>query len=431
MFKKLRSEVNVVTIIGIFVVVIMLLTILPGLTVNFSGGGTPISVTIGANTYVIATSADAQAIIDADAWNGVDGVYVDSVNGVAGVASPIGTPGDPSSNLTDALTIAAARKVNKVYLVNINDSFIVPHAISDIVFVGTSFGLYSPFVDLNNQGVIRCSFQHIQVSGINNSVGESVTVEDGLITGETGDIILTNGWFRNITVRADESVEINNSFGDGGSLDLTSLNEVCEFFGVSGYCTISNLGGGTVNIFGNGLFLTLVAGCTGGTINIYGDVKITNNAAGTTVNDYTATTQTDELYQNAHSVQQVAPDNAAGVTLTSGAAPWTLGAFATIIAANSDASGGTEKFDIHGLDVEDASANAKYEIVLYGTVGGVADTVIGHATFTRTNATTVSRSTTMMTPQVDKGSPIKAKLESSTGAGTETCDVKVWYHNYK
>jgi len=47
-----------------------------------------------------------------------DGVYVDSVNGVAGTAWPIGTPGRPVSNLADALTIMAARNLPKLYLGN-------------------------------------------------------------------------------------------------------------------------------------------------------------------------------------------------------------------------------------------------------------------------------------------------------------------------
>ena len=218
-----------------------------------------------------------------------------------------------------------------------------------------------------------------------------------------------------------------------GVIDGTNVSQgnIMDLIDVSGELTLQNFTFAleVINIFGKGLALTIDASCTAGTINVYGDVDITNNSTAT-VNDFTVNTLADIQYDHTHQPQHVAPSGAAGVTLTSGAGAWTLGAFsADIIPANGDASAGTQKFDIHGMDIEDPNANASYEIVLYGKVGGVADTEIGRATFTRTNATTVSRSTAMQTPRVDKGSRIRAKIMSSTGAGTEHCDVKVWYHN--
>lgn len=140
--------------------------------------------------------------------------------------------------------------------------------------------------------------------------------------------------------------------------------------------------------------------------------------------------QLDEVFEHAHSAQKVAPTGAAGITLTSGAGAWTLGAFsADIIAANGDASGGTKRFDIHGIDIEDPSTSTSYEIVLYGDLGA-GEVEIGRATFTRVNATTISRSTAMMTPINKKGARIRAKLMTLSGGGAETCVVKVWYHNY-
>jgi hypothetical protein len=137
----------------------------------------------------------------------------------------------------------------------------------------------------------------------------------------------------------------------------------------------------------------------------------------------------DTQFDHTHQPQRVAPNMANAITVTSGAGAWVLGAFsADIIPAGGDFSGGTQQFDIHGVDVENPSANAGYQINLYGTINGVADTLVGSCTFTRTNATTVSRSTTMQTYKLDIGSSLKAKMADSTGSNT--CNIKVWYHNY-
>jgi hypothetical protein len=123
-----------------------------------------------------------------------------------------------------------------------------------------------------------------------------------------------------------------------------------------------------------------------------------------------------------HARQKVAPLGAAGIALVSGAGAWNLGNFSNdIIAAGAE----TEPFDLHGVDIEAPSANASYEIVFYF---GAADTECGRATFTRTNPTTVSRSTTLMTHILPAGSRVRAKMRDSTGASS--CTVKVWYHDY-
>jgi hypothetical protein len=44
----------------------------------------------------------------------VDGIYFDSVNGRAGTAWPIGTPGLPSSNITDTMAMSVARDLVKI-----------------------------------------------------------------------------------------------------------------------------------------------------------------------------------------------------------------------------------------------------------------------------------------------------------------------------
>lgn len=131
-------------------------------------------------------------------------------------------------------------------------------------------------------------------------------------------------------------------------------------------------------------------------------------------------------YEHTHSKQMVSPNHAGGILLTSGGGAWADGAFsADIIAAGVV----TKPFDIHGIDVEAPSANASYQIDLYGIpIDDTVETLIGSATFTRTNATTVSRSTTMITKQLKANSRLRAKMADSTGGNT--CTVKVWFHVY-
>lgn len=130
----------------------------------------------------------------------------------------------------------------------------------------------------------------------------------------------------------------------------------------------------------------------------------------------------EDIYQHFHSVQRVAPSGGIGIQVTSAGGAWALGNFSNdIIAAAAEPL----PFDIHGVDIENPSANAAYELVLYY---GPADVECGRATFTRTNATTVSRSTAMMTPILPAGSRLRAKLMDSVGGSS--CTIKVWYHHY-
>ena len=126
--------------------------------------------------------------------------------------------------------------------------------------------------------------------------------------------------------------------------------------------------------------------------------------------------------QHAHSVQRVAPSGAAGIALASGAGAWNLGNFSADIIAGGAVD---DTFDIHGIDVQNPSANASYEIVIYY---GAADTECGRVTFTRVNANLLSRATTLQTPILPAGSRVRAKMMDSVGAST--CNIKVWYHTY-
>lgn len=114
-------------------------------TVQLGGGGSvselsDVDLTGLADGYILYyDSASGTWKVEEDcAYKIVDGVYVDSVNGVAGTTGSIGTPQNPVSNLTDALTIAAAIKLKKLYLVNPSDSFTLTANLEGFEVIGTT-----------------------------------------------------------------------------------------------------------------------------------------------------------------------------------------------------------------------------------------------------------------------------------------------------
>ncbi len=129
-----------------------------------------------------------------------------------------------------------------------------------------------------------------------------------------------------------------------------------------------------------------------------------------------------ELCDHIHSPQMVAPSGAAGITVTSNVAAWTLGNFSNdIIAADAVLL----PFDIHWVIVSGEDANADYELVLYY---GAADTECGRTAFTRTNAALTSHSMPMQTIIIPRKSRVRAKIMDSVGGSAAT--IKILYHTY-
>lgn len=96
------------------------------------------------------------------------GVYVDSVNGVSGTDWPIGTPSCPVDNLTDAITIAAARKTTTFQIRDSSGNLVIPATMNGYVFVGRScVGFLTGLdqIDLNEQNSNNCTFINLVVKG--------------------------------------------------------------------------------------------------------------------------------------------------------------------------------------------------------------------------------------------------------------------------
>lgn len=299
MWRIKRGESSVPIIFFMFVLAIMLVAfVIPAINFILTpttsvpiGPGTPLSVLLDAHTYVIATSADAQAIIDSQKWSGVDGVYVDSVNGIAGTTGSIGTPGNPVSNLANAFTIIANRKLDKIYLIDVNGEpgYTLP---SDLPYAMTFVGdatLFTSGLDLNGKNTFYSIFRNITVNG-NAHTDDGVEIHNGGNSGISGGQQFLFDTEIEDPISPTQLGGINLTFRAYGAIDATNfISYTHSIYGFQGIATISNLSNATatLNITGIGGAIILDASCTGGTINLYGDITLTDNSTGTVVNNYT------------------------------------------------------------------------------------------------------------------------------------------------
>ena len=139
----------------------------------------------------------------------------------------------------------------------------------------------------------------------------------------------------------------------------------------------------------------------------------------TNVDTLIATTHTVE--EHLHSAGKIAPDLAAGITVTAttGGGTWTLGAASATILTTSALC------DIHYLHLTEISANGNYQLNLYDDDNLICAVPFAKAAVTSDNYARIP----IMTPLIAIGSVITAKMASSTDDG-ETCKIKVFYHEY-
>ena len=132
--------------------------------------------------------------------------------------------------------------------------------------------------------------------------------------------------------------------------------------------------------------------------------------------------ETHIITEHIHSASMVYPTLAAGVAVAGGAGAWALSAnFVEVIPASAI----TSPFDIHFINLENASAADTYELVLYAVT-----TEIGRIRFTVKDIANarILPSFPFLMVIVDKNTQIQAKLASSSGGDTAT--LSVFYHIY-
>jgi len=247
---------------------------------------------------IYAVTIPALVIDQTDAQ--YDGIWVRHDIGDTGTGPGFGTPQNPvgiigdvlSGDLTDAITIALAKKLNKLYLVKgsgLGNSYSLHQDIDGLSLWGSDGGYYSITLDINGHNARVCDFHHLGVSGFVGSYLSSDFID--CYIDNFKDTYSAN--YYNCTIVA---------FGDATHVGAYPVMFGCKFedsdvytdgaeiVGAEGILTIhSNTSQPTV-ITAKGLILTIdLATCTGGSISVYGDAKILYlpGAGGVTVNDYT------------------------------------------------------------------------------------------------------------------------------------------------
>lgn len=141
--------------------------------------------------------------------------------------------------------------------------------------------------------------------------------------------------------------------------------------------------------------------------------------------DATLMGRTRMFEEHFHNVDLVMPSLADGALVTSKNIVWTLGDdFAVVIATDAIPN----DFDIHWINIEDASVNGVYEVWLYSGADA-AEVVIAKKRFVREAARVATTGIPMITPRIPANTQIKAKL-ASDGAAADTANVSVNYHVY-
>ncbi len=211
-------------------------------------------------------------------------VYYDAANGVAGQTYPIGTGQMPVDNITDLLAILIQRGLHKVILLS---DITLTAGMQGYKFIGLR--RVTQLVNLNGQEVGGSYFENLRITGAVNwadSYGpifkecdlDSVTAFSAmayLCRVPNGDTL---------TIGAGHSSYIHDMHFDDATVNANGCNRL-DIWNGHGKIELAGATGGAINILMNG-DLTLAASCTGGTINLYGDFHLTNNSAGSTVNDY-------------------------------------------------------------------------------------------------------------------------------------------------
>lgn len=249
--------------------------------------------------------------------NVIDGVYVDNVNGVAGTGAGVGNPQTPSSNLTDALTIMAARKLSRIYLAQSNTDYTMPIAtISNVVFIGIGHGgaFSSSSIDLNGCTLgTSVVFRSVNLGGAFTATSPKYLrafdcgfAQAGGSYGNRYDIYNSLIDQINITdVPPASSNYFYNCYGEnaiisGGGGGASSLNlHITNFKGKLTLDGLKNVSG--VNIIGGSGKVIVNVTCTSLVLTIVGkDIVVVDNSAGgatitqdTTIADIKA--QTDKI----------------------------------------------------------------------------------------------------------------------------------------
>lgn len=252
-----------------------------------------------------------------------DRVCFDSIDGVAGIEWPVGTPQLPSDVIADVITMLAARRLHKIC---IHGTLTLAATMNHYSFFGHEHEAAGDILNLGGQDVDDSHFESLIITGVQGGAGLA-TYRDCLFV-STLPIPMTGfrGMAKNCAFFSGLGIAIatgNTDFADFdhctsihgvatviiGSPDRVSFKEFSGGLiltlqaagdvlvrGISGYLEIDEMTGGTLEIYAHGADIQINADCVGGTIAIYGDARVTDlSAGGCVVTDSTKETQLDDI----------------------------------------------------------------------------------------------------------------------------------------
>lgn len=211
-------------------------------------------------------------------------IAIDTVNGTAGTAYPLGTESAPVGNLADAMTIAAREGIT---------SFIVRGDITlTASMVGWEFhgkGSHeTAVVRLNGQSVDQSRFEHIEIVGAGTGEIDAFSCSLDGVSGLHG-IFHDCGLDNNITLSANKTI-FHNCFsqvpGTGRPyVDAGGLAVDCAFRGYIGGLELRGLNnaGAAMTVDGNPVRLRMTANCTSAAELVVGGHGIIDSNLGTIV----------------------------------------------------------------------------------------------------------------------------------------------------
>jgi len=215
--------------------------------------------------------------------------------------------------------------------IKIHGLFTAEEAMNHYSFFGDGHISASDIFNFNSNDFDHSSFHELILNG---AQAGSTVASEGIHAYNCLLFIATslNGAFTDCGMGSNCSIKASASFfaqnlhaGIVAAAQLTlGTPTFCEITGLRGTITLAGVTGGTgeVNIYADGAVIIIDNSNSGNTINIYGTAKVTDNSAGTTVNDYTTedslanipTTAAFELRTLPSANYVVVGDTIAGVT---------------------------------------------------------------------------------------------------------------------
>lgn len=258
-------------------------------------GESPFTQTVGSyNVMVINTvsslvdsTVQQLAEIEYASFNG--GVTVDVVGGVAGTDYPTGTSQEPSSNMTDALAIAASRGFTTFFIIG-DITLDSGTDFDETIFVGESRTKSVITID-SDADVENCEFYDANVTGTldgGNVLKNCAIADINYVNGYIEQCVLLTG---TVTLGGSEEAHFLDCWSGvvGTATPIIDMGGSGQGLGVRNYNGGIELrnktGSDKVSIDLNSGQVVLDSTVTAGEIVVRGIGKLTDNSVGATVND--------------------------------------------------------------------------------------------------------------------------------------------------